>query len=49
MTDKATPIPPIRPETIDAPTTHSVDITPFVTEILTQLGQSEGSSLTPRS
>ncbi|WP_158252419.1 MULTISPECIES: hypothetical protein [Cryobacterium] len=46
MTDSATPIPPIRPETIDAPTTQSVDITPFVTEMLTQLEQRDGSSLT---
>jgi hypothetical protein len=46
MIDSATPIPPIRPETIDAPTTQSVDITPFMTEMLTQLEQRDGSSLT---
>jgi hypothetical protein len=34
---------PVRPETIDTMATESMDITPFVTEMLRQIDQPEGT------
>lgn len=45
MINSATDIPPIRPEAIGTFPTQSVDITPFVTDMLRQIEQREGSAL----